>query len=709
MRNTVVEDILKTGVIAHKGGNFQQAVECYTTIIRALPEHATANHNLGLISIGQKKYDEANTFLKTAVTSSPGVPQYWKSLIELLINVGDLSEASKYLNAVTQNNFIDDDFTLLRKKLSSKARKINYNGNLQDDNPNPEIVQNIVTLFNNQEPQRALEAIDKLILEYPQSFVLHNFMGIVHRKLGSTDAALQSFKRSIALKSDYFEAYTNLAALFLHSSRYSEAIDAYRVAISLDANNAVCRNNLGMAYEKTGRNEEALACYQEAANLDASYFAALFNLGNSLRMAARPDDAIISYDKAISLEPHLAEPYNNKALALKDQGRLEEAKENLEVALKINPKSADAYSNIGLVYKALGETDKARDCFQKSLKISPTATDVHLNLSQVILYAAGSQHLVDMEKIIGLGSLSLPQRSQLGFAMGKAYEDLGELKKAFECLKVGNEIRKGLLRYNPQIDERKFKRVIESHRSISKMKLCIPHELPSITPIFIVGFPRSGTTLVEQILTSSKIVYGGGELENLTRFGHKGINNNNLNEEALLQFRLSYLGDLGSKITEEKFATDKMPHNFMYLFILLKAIPEAKIVHVRRDPGATCWSNFKHYFATSNLGYSYDLDDVVSHFLSYKSLMAFWHECFRDKIIDLDYERLVTNQKEETEGLVRSLGLDWDPSFLQPHKNPRSPRTASQQQVRKRVFQGSSFSWRKFEPYIGTKFDRLYQ
>jgi hypothetical protein len=152
-----------------------------------------------------------------------------------------------------------------------------------------------------------------------------------------------------------------------------------------------------------------------------------------------------------------------------------------------------------------------------------------------------------------------------------------------------------------------------------------------------------------------------------------------------------------------------MPHNFRAIGLILKAIPEAKIIHLSRDPGATCWSNYKHYFRDTGLGYSYNLDDLVRHYGLYTDLMNFWSKQFGDKIYHLNYEELTQNQEGETVKLVNYLGLSWQDGFLEPHKNERVALTASQQQVKKQVYTGSSEAWKKFEPYVGEYFKPLYE
>jgi hypothetical protein len=227
----------------------------------------------------------------------------------------------------------------------------------------------------------------------------------------------------------------------------------------------------------------------------------------------------------------------------------------------------------------------------------------------------------------------------------------------------------------------------------------------NIRPIFILGMPRSGTTLVEQIIASHHKVYGAGELNNLKNIvtpilvNHLNSKNKTINKQEIKSVRQQYLDSLIKLNAKEKIVTDKMPINFRFIGFILSALPEAKIIHVKRDARATCWSNYKHYFSSGN-GFTFDQEDLARFYGLYSELMDFWHKLFPNKIYDLNYEKLTVNQKKETEKLLKYCELDWDENCLEFHKNDRGIKTASASQVRQKMYQGSSEAWKKYEPYI---------
>lgn len=204
------------------------------------------------------------------------------------------------------------------------------------------------------------------------------------------------------------------------------------------------------------------------------------------------------------------------------------------------------------------------------------------------------------------------------------------------------------------------------------------------------------------------MVTGGGELSHVSQLGEPlAINSGMINTAAISNFRDSYLSELSKVSNKKLFITDKMPHNFRFIPLICAAIPEAKIIHVRRDPKATCWSNFKQYFVSDSIGYCYELKDLVTFYSLYQDLMEFWQSEYSGRIYNLNYESLTTSQESETRKLIEHLDLSWEETCLSPQNNDRIVRTASQQQVRQKVYQGSSEAWRKYESFLHGAFDSL--
>jgi len=297
----------------------------------------------------------------------------------------------------------------------------------------------------------------------------------------------------------------------------------------------------------------------------------------------------------------------------------------------------------------------------------------------------------------------------LCFALAKIHADLNNIEHSFQLLVKGNRHH-----YQNKTD------TIEDARltyDLVKKVFATQRPTPITAPshyqaIFIVGMPRSGTSLVEQILASHSAVYGAGELGLMGQwcFGYLKMfkqYGRALNiDQYLPQLRDHYLKGTG-QLTQKTVVTDKMPLNFFWLGFILSVFPNATIIHTVRDPMATCWSNFKTPFAGRSNGYTCDLGHIGEFYTLYRSLMAYWEQMFPEKIYSLNYESLTENQLDETKKLLAHCNLDWEDACLQFHKNKREVLTASKHQVRMPIYKGSSEAWKKFEEYLGPLQSRL--
>ena len=311
-----------------------------------------------------------------------------------------------------------------------------------------------------------------------------------------------------------------------------------------------------------------------------------------------------------------------------------------------------------------------------------------------------------MESLYSKSDLHPLHQINLCFSLAKVYEDLDNQDNFFKFLNEGNALRKKELGYDI-IQSQNVHSTIVNLFSSKQSLINKPKDKPSISPIFIVGMPRSGTSLVEQIISSHHEVYGAGELLTLRKVIDpilvKYLNNNKykVTKKDYLLIREQYLDSLSNLNVSNKIITDKMPVNFRLIGFILSAMPEAKIIHIKRDARATCWSNYQQYFSNGN-GFSFDQEDLVKFYALYSEMMDFWHKLFPNKIYDISYEELTKNQKKETQKLLNYCELDWDENCLEFHKNVRGVVTASKAQVRKKMYQGSSEAWKKYESNLKT-------
>ena len=505
------------------------------------------------------------------------------------------------------------------------------------------------------------------------------------------------------------EQVKSLVTLY-NQGQLKDALRLGETLISKYPKTVILHNLLGAINAGLGHLKKAVERYKSAVQIEPNFAEAHNNLGVALKGLGRHSDSVESYTRALKLKPDYAEAHNNLGNALRKLGEIDDALDSYAKAIKFHPEFAQAYNNIGNAYKELGQVGTAIENYTKALAINSGFAEAHSNLSTVKKYKPGDIQIVKMLNQIEHESLSGKDKRRLNFALGKAYGDTGDQEKSFSFLSEGNRFQKLELKYKMSPDQALF----------SKIKSTFSNQIPSLNfpvnshvsntqkPLFILGMPRSGTSLVEQILASHSKVHGAGELELLNHcIQNTSWRSFQFNDEHQISIRETYLLGLKNMHTTEPFITDKMPLNFRWLGFIRHAFPEAKFVHVTRDARATCWSIFKTFFNATGLGFSNDLHDVSEYYKLYIDLMAFWREQYPGWIYDLDYESLTLNQDEETRKLLKSMELEWKPQCLAFHKNPRAVRTASATQVRQKMYQGSSEEWRKYERFIAPMIQNL--
>jgi tetratricopeptide (TPR) repeat protein len=552
----------------------------------------------------------------------------------------------------------------------------------------------------------AVQAYTKAIYLKPNFPEAYNNMGNLLKETGSLDEAIQYYAQAINLKPEFAQAYNNMGSALKQVGRLHEAESNYVNAILLNPNFADAHYNKGVILNELGRFDEAKESFFQAISLKPSHAKAYYNLGNTLKKLGKLDEAEKKYSHAIKLKPDFAEAYNNLGVILKQNGKLDEAESIFGQAIAIRPNFAESYNNLGNVLKSLGKLNDSKESYSQAIKLKPEFAEAHRNLSAMKTFKFKDDQYLKMLEIYFDENASEEQLCHINFGLAKACEDLRNFKQAYEHYSKGNMIRKKQLNYNINQDIDLFNQIKSHNQKISLNSLEHNDSIYYPKPIFIVGMPRSGTSLVEQIISSHSQIMGAGELPFIVKFGEslaRGLAQ--INSNSLFEFRMKYLKELQKIAKGKPMVTDKMPQNFCYIGLISAAIPEAKIIHVKRNPAAVCWANYKQYFISNKIGFCYSLDDVVNYHKLYENLMGFWSSYLSQRIYELNYELLVERQESETKCLIDYLEIGWDEKCLSPEKNKRSVATASNVQIRKKVYQGSSQQWKNYEPFLNGALD----
>ena len=564
-----------------------------------------------------------------------------------------------------------------------------------------EKIDDIIELYSSGQIQKALKSINSLSIIYPEEPILHNIRGACYSSLNQKDKAIKSFKDAVFIKPDYIDGLYNLGNTYRELNQLNDAIICFRDIINIDPVHLEAQYNLGLTLYQLDLLYESLEHFENAILIFPENIEIRINIGNILLDLNKNDEAIEHYNKVLTQDPNNSKVYNNLGTIFREIGQSNFAIDHFKKAIELDSEYSEAFYNLGFSYQDLGQSHHAIKNYEKAINIDNHAKSFH-SLSYIKNYKLNDPHLSQIKTILSSNQLSQHDRIQINFGLANVYEKFDVQTEYFNYLNEGNRLQKIQSNYLHEESALRFKSIKKLFNSpLNSVKKS--HLFASLVkkPIFIVGMPRSGTSLVEQILASHKEVYGAGELNTLHKLANPIINNHlsgdisSLNEQTICFVRDTYIDFLKNLDTQNNIITEKLPLNFQYIGLILSAIPEAKIVHLKRDARATCWSNYKYYFESKDNGYSNNFKDLADFYKLYVDLMNYWHQQFPNKIFDLSYEDLTINQEDETRGLLDYCELDWDDNCLKFNDNDRPVKTISALQVRKKMYQGSSEAWKK--------------
>jgi Flp pilus assembly protein TadD len=434
--------------------------------------------------------------------------------------------------------------------------------------------------------------------------------------------------------------------------------------------------------------DAAAACYRRAIELNPSFAAAFSNLGVVLAEQGALLDAVRCHRTAVALGPGIAAFHNNLGNALREQGQLEQAIACHRQAITLQPGDAGLWGNLGNELQEIGRFDEAWEAYETAVTCAPASGAAYLALANTGRLTGDSPHVERMRALAAeMDALPAQDRIPLHFALARVLEDDHAPAQAFTHLLEGNRLARAGITY----DEAATLAALDAARTRFPRERLVAggRAAPqSPRPIFIVGMPRSGTTLVEQVLAGHPAVFGAGELPTLPRLVSA------CGDEQWAKLGAAYLADLRARAPTAACVIDKLPDNFRHLGIIRLALPQARIIHVRRDRFDTCMSCFARLFA-GDIPYAYDLGELGRYYRAYERLMAHWRQALPPgMMIEIDYEALVAGLAGQARLLLDHCGLPWDAACLGFHANPRPVRTASTVQVRQKLYASAVGRWR---------------
>jgi tetratricopeptide (TPR) repeat protein len=564
-----------------------------------------------------------------------------------------------------------------------------------------------------------------------------HYLGMTALQAGNLSRAQELVSKSLELNPNDGFFWMNQGLIHQHQNELERAVEAYRKATKLIPAHPVLWFNLGNVPMQLRWMDEAIDAFKRSIALQPSDWQVWMNLGTSHMLHYRDEqdsrDALACFDKAIKLAPTRGEAYNGKGLALMALDRREEALQAVQEAVRVDPKLANGWFNLARLHLDLLDVDSAVAAYQQAVQISPDTTEFYAALgdtfnmvgkfdkAQEFFAKANALNPNDLNALAQLISnkdtpLLLAQAeasvnaakdddegvATLLFALGHVYDRKGQFDLAFGYFERANRIRSREEVFDRDAHARKIDALISAY-SAERIAQLKQWGNPSDQPVLIVGMPRSGTTLTEQIISSHSQVLSGGERAFWFEAARKIEQGSwTLDREGIAEIAQACLADLATLKGAEhsRRVTDKLPDNFQNVGLIHSVFPNARIIHCRRNPVDNCLSNYFVSF-TAYHPHAYDLDDLAFYHLEYQRLMAHWRKVIpADRLFEFDYEALVADQEGMSRKLLEFVGLDWEDACLNFDQNENVVRTASIRQVREKMYTRSVERWRNYEPYI---------
>ncbi len=692
-------------------GKPDRARKIYAQIVAAEPKMAPALFQIAQIDFKRGAFDSAADHLDRAAALRPDQQAIWGLHARALEKLGDRSRITAFLGKAKRAPLPPKFVLAMQDALTGTPAK----SRTDIGTAPPERIRQAIALLQSGDAAGAESAAARLRRAHPDVAIIADILASAQSSLGKHGAAEENFRAAVALDPDYAEAHANFGRFLLARGRPEEAIpqlkDALRIAPKLTRAWAA----LGTAHARSNtRNDAAAAAFRKALTLDPAHPEALLEYARLLLQDRRPADAADHARRALNAG---ADPLDSRlclARALADSGREPDALDELATILAEHPDCGPAHASRGAVLQTLGRFDEARGDFRAALALMPHSGETYRAFLMTEKLTPGDPLIGQMQHTFDDPALGDADRASLGFALAKALEDTGQHDKVFTYLRPANELVRKLYPYD--IAERRDR--IDGIRAACANADFGARVIPGTSdaaPIFVTGLPRSGTTLVEQIVASHSRVTGGGELgfaagelDHLMRGADGAFRHwSDLPDAEIAAAGQRAIDRMRARFPDADLVTDKSVQSYQLIGPILAALPKARIVVVHRDPRDNLLSIYKNMFAAGMHLYSYDLRDLATYWHLFREITAFWRETLPGAFHEIRYEDLIADPEKEARALIAACGLDWEDSCLNFHQNRRRVDTLSVHQVRQPIYRSSMKAWERYADDLTDLFDAL--
>ena len=626
-----------------------------------------------------------------------------------LIDKKDYIQASEQLNEILKvfPNELNSIYLLIDCyiKLNNPIKALEFTHSaLNIKNDDKKLLQLEIRL--NEYLERDSESIHllKIFIDKFSDFGALKHLSNLLVKQDKSDEADELIKNFFENNEDYGLLYKGVR--HLHASRYRKAEDAFKKVLIEDENNIDALRFMGILAFKSGNHDIAEAMLTKALKLDPTYSLVWANLAQVFSVTGQLDKAKKSFKNILNMEPKNGLIWAEYGTVLTKLANYEEGRDAYLKALEFKPDSPRVHLSLGHVYKTMGEIDNSIDSYKNTILQNNLSGEAYWSLANLKTYSFSENEIIDMEDTLK-SDMSDIERSQMHFALGKAYEVKKDFDKSFKNYYEGNKVKKGLIKYSSDDTTDNTKRILNFFNKENIQKLA-KSSTGDRDPIFVLGMPRSGSTLVDQIISSHSKVDGTQELPNIIKIAAELNSNNQKNyPEVLKELDESKLSNLGKDYISETawardsapFFIDKMPNNFIHIGLIKTILPNAKIIDTRRDPMDTCFSCFKQFFARGQL-FTYSLEDLGNYYTDYIRAMNHWHNVYGKDIYTVHYDNVINETEETIRELIDYCELPFEKECLEFYNSSRPVKTPSAEQVRQPIYKSGLNYWKNYEKHL---------
>ena len=611
--------------------------------------------------------------LEEILKIQPGHKTSLNLLSDIYIKLNKPNESLNYLNEILKIDKTD------KISLEKKYKILLYIGDesaayetlllMNESHPSINTARELSNYYLKHDDEEKSDEVIQSFFESDKSYS-ELYKGIRHVKAGRFKLAEESYKKVLKKDNNNIDALRLLGLLAFKNKNYTVAENLFIRAIKIDQHFHLLWDNLAKVYRIQNKLEKSKKAFKNLIKLDPYNLEALVALGTIYVKLADYDEGIRTYQKVLSLKDN-------------------------------NPR---VFLSMGHALKTVGRRHECEDAYHKAIELYPLCGEGYWSLANLKTYKFSEKQISNMELSLK-ENIQEQEKIQMLFALGKAYESKANYKKSFEFYEKGNWMQRKIVEYNAQENSNNIDTIIDFFKK-NKKNIDFKSGYKAKDPIFILGLPRAGSTLLEQILSSHSNIEGTQELHNIMTIGRRIKSKNDsenylnnlldLDSDSIQMYGKMFIDETKWARNEKDLFIDKMPNNFPHIGLIKMILPNAKIIDARRNPMDGCFSCFKQYFAKGQ-HFTYDLDDIARYYKDYVRLMDFWNSYFPKSIHTVLYENVINNSEEEVRKMLDYLELPFEESCMNFYKSARPVKTASSEQVRQPIYKSALDYWKNFE------------